>query len=45
QRLLLRCGFKREGLARGYLRINGQWRDHDLFARLADDPEDSQRAL
>ena len=41
QRLLLRCGFKREGLARGYLRIDGQWRDHDLFARLAD----SQRAF
>jgi len=37
RRLLLSCGFSHEGLARGYLRINGQWRDHDLFARLAED--------
>ena len=33
--LLLRCGFEPEGLARGYLRIAGEWRDHILFARLA----------
>ena len=38
QQLLLRCGFQHEGVARGYLKINGKWRDHQLFARLADDP-------
>ena len=30
--LLERNGFRREGYARGYLRINGAWRDHLLFA-------------
>ncbi len=37
QRLLRRVGFREEGLARSYLRINGEWRDHLLFARLFDD--------
>jgi len=37
QALLKRLGFQEEGLARGYLRIAGEWRDHLLFARLADD--------
>lgn len=29
------CGFEKEGLARGFLKINGQWEDHFLFARIA----------
>ncbi len=37
RRLLERCGFRREGHARGYLRINGEWRDHLLHAILAED--------
>ncbi len=37
-RLLEKCGFAREGLARQYLCINGQWQDHVLYARLWDDP-------
>ena len=37
QGLLKRCGFREEGTARRYLRINGEWRDHILFARLAED--------
>jgi ribosomal-protein-alanine N-acetyltransferase len=37
QGLLKRCGFREEGTARRYLRINGEWRDHVLFARLAED--------
>ena len=37
-RLLEKCGFRREGLARQYLCINGVWHDHLLFARLRDDP-------
>jgi [ribosomal protein S5]-alanine N-acetyltransferase len=30
--LLQRNGFRREGYARGFLKINGAWRDHLLFA-------------
>lgn len=38
KRLLLKCGFTQEGYARDYLRINGAWRDHLLFAILNGDP-------
>ncbi len=31
------CGFTREGIARKYLKINGVWQDHILFALLKDD--------
>ncbi len=34
RRLLLKCGFQEEGFAREYLRINGSWQDHQLFAIL-----------
>lgn len=37
-RLLERLNFTREGLAREYLSIAGNWQDHILFARLATDP-------
>ena len=37
-RLLEKTGFSREGQARRYLRINGVWQDHLLFALLEDDP-------
>jgi len=37
--LLEKTGFQREGYARGYLCINGQWQDHLLYARLKDDPD------
>jgi [ribosomal protein S5]-alanine N-acetyltransferase len=36
-RVLEKTGFRREGLAREYLAIAGQRRDHLLFARLASD--------
>jgi ribosomal-protein-alanine N-acetyltransferase len=36
-RVLEKCGFEREGLARRYLRINGVWQDHLLYAALAED--------
>jgi ribosomal-protein-alanine N-acetyltransferase len=36
-RLLQKTGFRREGLAREYLCINGVWQDHLLFARLKSD--------
>lgn len=37
KKLLTSCGFTLEGHARGYLKINGAWRDHTLFAILSDD--------
>lgn len=37
-RVLRWNGFQEEGAARSYLKINGEWRDHLLFALLADDP-------
>jgi [ribosomal protein S5]-alanine N-acetyltransferase len=36
-RVLERNGFLREGFARQYLKINGTWRDHILFALIADE--------
>ncbi len=38
QAVLRRTGFTLIGRAPGYLHIAGQWRDHVLFQRLADDP-------
>jgi ribosomal-protein-alanine N-acetyltransferase len=35
-RLLARLGFEREGYARAYLRIAGQWEDHVLTAKIRD---------
>ncbi len=29
--------FQKEGLARGYLKINGQWQDHIIYAKLSGD--------
>ncbi|MBO0765782.1 MAG: GNAT family N-acetyltransferase [Hyphomicrobiaceae bacterium] len=37
-RVLVKSGFTREGRARQYLKIDGRWQDHDLYARLNDDP-------
>jgi ribosomal-protein-alanine N-acetyltransferase len=36
-RLLEKVGFRREGLARGLVCINGRWQDHVVFALLTDD--------
>jgi ribosomal-protein-alanine N-acetyltransferase len=38
QALLRKIGFTEEGYSRQYLRINGRWQDHRLFAVLQDDP-------
>jgi ribosomal-protein-alanine N-acetyltransferase len=35
--LLEKIGFRREGLARGLVCINGRWQDHIVFALLTDD--------
>ncbi len=42
--VLMKQNFQIEGRATSYLRINGVWRDHLLFARLSPDSE-SQPAL
>ncbi|MGJ8563303.1 MAG: GNAT family N-acetyltransferase [Alphaproteobacteria bacterium] len=36
-RLLEAVGFTKEGTARGYLKINGVWADHDMYALLSSD--------
>lgn len=36
-RVLEKNGFRREGLARGYLQVDGAWHDHVLLAILADE--------
>jgi ribosomal-protein-alanine N-acetyltransferase len=36
-RVLERVGFRREGFARSYLRINGRWQDHVLYALIETD--------
>lgn len=37
--LLDMLGFTHEGTARGYLKIDGAWRDHELYAKLSGDLE------
>jgi ribosomal-protein-alanine N-acetyltransferase len=37
-RVLLKAGFRREGVARRYLRIDGHWVDHVLFGLTVEDP-------
>ena len=34
-RVLEKTGFRREGLLKSYLKINGEWQDHLLFARIS----------
>jgi [ribosomal protein S5]-alanine N-acetyltransferase len=36
--VLEKAGFRREGLLKSYLRINGTWQDHYLYALIAGDP-------
>jgi ribosomal-protein-alanine N-acetyltransferase len=36
-RVLEKAGFSREGLLRSYLRINGAWQDHYIYALIADE--------
>ncbi len=38
--VLLKAGFREEGLAHAYLRIDGDWRDHLLFGRVNPAPCD-----
>ncbi len=39
-----RCGFRKEGLARRYLQIAGQWEDHEIFALTSEEwPKEPQK--
>lgn len=40
-RVLVKTGFQLEGRARGFLKIDGTWQDHDLYARLSDGAAES----
>ncbi|QYO62465.1 GNAT family N-acetyltransferase [Leptolyngbya sp. 7M] len=37
RRVLEKCGFEKIGYSPKYLQIQGVWRDHELYMRLADD--------
>ncbi|CAN5376779.1 GNAT family protein [soil metagenome] len=39
RRVLEKSGFRKEGEARAYLKINGEWADHLLFGLLSEDVE------
>jgi ribosomal-protein-alanine N-acetyltransferase len=43
RRVLEKAGFRQEGFARAYLRINGIWRDHLLFGLISPAPASEQR--
>jgi [ribosomal protein S5]-alanine N-acetyltransferase len=40
RRVVEKCGFRHEGVALRYLRINGVWEDHDLYAMTVEDWRD-----
>jgi ribosomal-protein-alanine N-acetyltransferase len=39
--LVRRLGFQKEGFSPRYLRVSGEWRDHERWALLADMPRDA----
>jgi [ribosomal protein S5]-alanine N-acetyltransferase len=42
-RVLEKAGFRREGLLRSYLRINGDWQDHYLYALISGEQQGNGR--
>lgn len=44
RRVLAKAGFRQEGHARAYLKINGTWADHLLFGLLAEEADTDGRA-
>lgn len=37
QKVLKNCGFREEGIARKYIRIANEWRDHQIFSLLSEE--------
>ncbi len=44
-RVLEKCGFQKEGIARRYLCINGRWEDHILYGYLDEDFKARERGV
>jgi ribosomal-protein-alanine N-acetyltransferase len=44
KRVVEKCGFRHEGVALRYLKINGVWEDHDIYALTIEDWRDLHRA-
>jgi [ribosomal protein S5]-alanine N-acetyltransferase len=45
-RIVEKVGFRYEGMAKGYLKIAGQWQDHAMYAKIADEhPNHLQRGI
>lgn len=44
RRVLTKSGFTAEGTARKYLKINGDWQDHLLFAVISGDPVPAEKS-
>jgi ribosomal-protein-alanine N-acetyltransferase len=42
KRVVEKCGFRHEGVALRYLKINGEWEDHDIYAMTTEDWRDLQ---
>lgn len=42
-RVLEKAGFREEGLAKRYLKINGKWEDHTLYAITVEDLDDNSQ--
>jgi [ribosomal protein S5]-alanine N-acetyltransferase len=42
--LVRKCGFRKEGFSPRYLRVMGEWRDHERWALLADETDYLKRA-
>ncbi|WP_060536616.1 GNAT family N-acetyltransferase [Paenibacillus bovis] len=40
RRVVEKCGFQAEGIARQLVKINGEWEDHQIYAILASDLEE-----
>ncbi|WP_017815687.1 GNAT family N-acetyltransferase [Paenibacillus shenyangensis] len=45
RRVVEKCGFQAEGIARQLVKINGQWEDHQIYAILASDLEEKSSSI